>query len=238
MSFVWATVVIVACLVACGAGEEAPRKPDGGEEPASELSKASGELSPVAVLMIQRVKDYESWKREFDDQIGAREKASCSGHSLKRGFADPNMIVVFCPATDAARLQDFLESEGLARSMSRAGVEGAPSFIVMKPASRNLVSGENLHGIIMTYSVSDYEAWRLAYDGLEQSRAYSGIVGQAVGRKLDDPDSVVVYHQARNIADLRAFADSSELRELLERVGALADFKMNLISVLGSESYR
>ncbi|NIV47840.1 MAG: hypothetical protein GWN46_14050, partial [Gammaproteobacteria bacterium] len=131
----------------------------------------------------------------------------------------------------------FLDSEDLADTMMRAGVEGLPSVTVMKLASRNLVSGQMLPGIIMMHSVNDYDAWRVAYDGLEDFRLQSGIVGHAVGRKLDDPNYLVVYHQAQNLADLRAFVDSAELNKLMQSAGALVDLDIHFIRVVGFESY-
>jgi hypothetical protein len=204
---------------------------------AAETSVAT-ELSPTSVLVSYRFSDYDTWKRVFDDLGEAREDASCLGHSLKRGIDDADTVFFFCPATDEKRLRDFLDSEHLAESMSRAGVQGTPTVTVMRPASRNLVSGQKIPGIIMLYSVSDYDTWRLAYDGLEDFRLKSGIVGQAVGRKIDDPNFVVVYHQARNVANLRAFVESAELEKFLERSGARGDLDIHFIRVVGFDSYR
>ena len=228
---------MLAWLTACTPSEStAEAEKTTAEKTIATLQPMTG-LTPVSVLIAHRVNDYETWKRVFDDHVQAREAASCSGHYLKRGIDDTARVYVYCPATDESRLRAFLDSEDLADTMMRAGVEGPPSVTIMKLASRNLVAGQMLPGIIMMHSVQDYDAWRAAYDGLEDFRLQSGIVGHAVGRTLDDPNHVVVYHQAQDVADLRVFVDSAELNKLMQSAGALADLDIHFIQVVGFESY-
>ena len=228
---------MLALCTACTPNESTAEAERSTAEKAVTAREPETGLTPVSVLIAHRVNDYDTWKRVFDDHVEARENASCSGHYLKRGVDDTAMIYVYCPATDEGRLRAFLDSEDLADTMMRAGVEGQPSVTVMRLASRNLVSGQMLPGIIMMHSVNDYGAWRVAYDGLEDFRLQSGIVGHAVGRKLDDPNYLVVYHQAQNLADLRAFVDSAELNTLMQSAGALVDLEIHFIRVVGFESY-
>jgi hypothetical protein len=220
-----AALALLLCLTGC-----APQQSSAEAEPVTGLS-------PVSVLIVHRVADYDGWKLVFDGHAAAREAAGCSGHYLKRGIDDEAMVYVYCPASDEQRLRAFLESEELAEAMARAGVEGPPSINLMKLASRDLVSGRMLPGIIMMHSVDDYETWRADYDALDGFRAQSGIVGHAVARKLDDADDLVVYHQAEQLDDLRAFVASAELRQLMESSGAAADLEVHFIRVVDFASY-
>ena len=95
----------------------------------------SMQIPPVAVLVAHRVADFDTFKKVFDGHQAARKEASCLGHDVNRGVDDPNMVYVYCPATDVDKLRDFVDSPELVQAMKAASVEGPPTITMMTPKS-------------------------------------------------------------------------------------------------------
>lgn len=197
----------------------------------------SVDLPSVAVLVAHRVADYAAWKAAFDDHIDARREAGCLGHHINRGVDDPNMVYVYLPAADPDKLREFLDSPDLASVMRDAGVEGSPAVHVMRPVSAAYIPDKILAGIIVTHPVEDYDAWRAVYDDFDLYRKECGIVGHAVNQELDDPNKVIVYHQAESLNALRAFVDSNELKERMRDGGVAAPPEIRFVEVVDFADY-
>lgn len=197
----------------------------------------SNDLPPVAVLISHRVADYGTWKKAFDEHKSARVNASCLGHHINRGADDPNMVYIYCPATDTDKAKAFMDSPDLAEIMSDAGVEGPPTIKFMTPQLADFIPDQKLPGIIVTHPVEDYDAWRAAYDDFGDVRKQNGIVGHAVNQELGKPNQVIVYHQADDMSTLRAFVDSAELKEAMERAGVVEPPDIQFVEVVDFAEY-
>ena len=197
----------------------------------------SPDIPPVAVLVAHRVADYDAWKKVFDDHLPARKEAGCLGHHINRGADDPNMVYVYCPATDAGKARAFLDSADLVEVMKNAGVEGPPTVHVMRPMSADFIPDKKLAGVIISHAVEDYDTWRKVYDNFDLYRKESGIVGHAVNQEFDDPNRVIVYHQAESLNTLRAFVDSTELKERMREGGVAEPLEIRFIEVADFADY-
>ncbi len=147
------------------------------------------------------------------------------------------MVYVSCLATDSRKLRRFLGGPSLADAMKLAGVEGTPTITLLKPISRDLVQDQMLPGILVMHRIEDYGTWRVAYDEFDEFRRQNGIVGHAVSQVLDDPNHLFVYHQANDVAALRAFADSAELKDTMKRAGVLGEPDIRFIEIVDFEDY-
>ncbi len=58
-----------------------------------------------------------------------------------------------------------------------------------------------------------------------------------MSRSLDFPSRVVVYHQADEVDDLRAFVESDELRDAMRRAGVAGEPDIHYIRVVGFADY-
>jgi hypothetical protein len=194
-------------------------------------------LPPVAILIAHRVADYTLWKKAFDAHQKARQEAGCMGHHINRGADDPNMVYIYCPATDAAKLKGFVGDPNLARVMKDAGVQGSPTITLMTPMSADFIPDRKLPGIIVSHDVRDYDAWRIVYDGLDGYRKQNGIVGHAVNQQLGTPNRVIVYHQAEQPGTLRTFVASTELKEAMQRGGVAGRPDIQFVQVADIGAY-
>ena len=118
--------------------------------------------------------------RELTERhVGTRDDAHCLGDA-----ADPNLVSIYPAATDAAKLNAFLTSTDLASAMRGAGVKGPPHIVAITPVEDLTVKDRPLAGVIVRHEVSDYAAWKRAFDGHADARARAGVIGHAVNRTL------------------------------------------------------
>ena len=178
-------------------------------------------LPPVAILISHRVSEYDAWKKAFDDHASMRKEASCLGHHVNRGADDPNQVVVYLPASDVDKVKAFTGSPDLAEKMKAAGVVGSPTITFMRPMSADFIPDKALAGVMVNHAVEDYEKWRVQYDDSADFQKKSGIIGHAVNQELGKPNQVIVYCQAQSVDTLRAFVDSSELKERMKKAGVV-----------------
>lgn len=79
------------------------------------------------VLIIHAVKDYETWKRVFDDAASIRKSAGEQSYYVLRDERDANRVVHFSKWASIAQAKAFFESPRLVEIRRQAGVE-APEF--------------------------------------------------------------------------------------------------------------
>ena len=101
----------------------------------------------------------------------------------------------------------------------------------------DFIADQKLPGMIVIHAVEDYDTWRAAYDDFDDIRKQHGIVGHAVNQELGKPNQVIVYHQANDMASLRAFLDSTELKEGMERAGVAEPPDIRFVEVSDFAEY-
>ncbi|UCG69834.1 MAG: cyclase [Thermoplasmata archaeon] len=78
------------------------------------------------LLSIQKVEDYEKWKKVYDDEErqADRRKNGSKGGYVYRNPSDPNEVVVLLEWDDADRANKYVDSQKLKQAMGRAGLVG------------------------------------------------------------------------------------------------------------------
>jgi hypothetical protein len=69
------------------------------------------------------------------------------------------------------------------------------------------------------HEVTDYAAWRKAYDAFDPTRRKLGVSGQAVYQSVDNPNDVTVTHDFKTADKAKAFASSPDLKTAMEKAG-------------------
>ena len=90
----------------------------------------------ITVLVRHKVKDYPSWKAQFDAHAAARKAAGSQGGQVLRSAADPNELVLLLSWSDVESARRFGESPGLREAMERAGVVDRPDIYLLETADR------------------------------------------------------------------------------------------------------
>lgn len=177
------------------------------------------QLPESAVVVIHQVVDGAKWKARFDATEKDRREAGILGHHLNRGADEPNLLSIYLPVVDITKAKAFGASPNLQRVMAEAGVVGTPQFIWMKPVLEDIISDRELPAMIVSHTVADFNKWFAGYKAADAIRKQGGIIGHAVNQALDDPNTVIVYHQAESHEAFRAFMETPELKTTMERLG-------------------
>ena len=69
------------------------------------------------------------------------------------------------------------------------------------------------------HEVTDYAAWRKAFDAFAPAQKKLGVVASSVYQSADDANDVTVVHDFRSVEQAKAFAASPELRAAMEKAG-------------------
>ena len=84
--------------------------------------------STTRVMINQKVKDWDTWKKAFDGHKQARMDAGLTDRAVSRGVGDPNMVSVVLAVSDMKKAEDFMKSKDLKDKMTEGGVVGAPDI--------------------------------------------------------------------------------------------------------------
>ncbi len=66
-------------------------------------------------------------------------------------------------------------------------------------------------------------------DEHDAARKQAGIIGYAVNRRADKPNTVVVYLQAESLDQLKAFASSPDLKAAMQKAGVVGAPQINFV---------
>jgi quinol monooxygenase YgiN len=83
----------------------------------------------MATLFVKHhVKDYDNWKRIYDDFATTRKENGVTGASVYRDPSDSNTLIVTHRFSSMGQAQAFADSEDLKSAMANAGVAGPPTI--------------------------------------------------------------------------------------------------------------
>ncbi|MBI3790765.1 MAG: antibiotic biosynthesis monooxygenase [Gemmatimonadetes bacterium] len=174
---------------------------------------------PAAVIIRHTCADFDRWKAAFDADEPNRKAAGMLGHHINRGADNPNDLSVYIAASDLAKAQAFANSPQLKETMQKAGIVSAPVVTWMTPVSEQIVWDRQVPGVLITHTVADFAKWQVGYAQAEGVRKAGGIIGHAVNRAVDNPNLVIVYHQAESQDALKAFTSHPELKAAMLAAG-------------------
>ncbi len=86
-------------------------------------------IDQVARVMVKhKVKDWDAWKKEFDDHKQARIDAGLIDRGVAYTQGDNHKVSLVFAINDMAKAKAFAASKDLKDKMQKAGVDGPPSF--------------------------------------------------------------------------------------------------------------
>lgn len=80
------------------------------------------------VIIFHKVKDYDAWKKSFDDHKDARKANGLTDRAVGYGFDDKTNVAVVLCINDMKKARDFSKSPELKAKMDSAGVIGKPDM--------------------------------------------------------------------------------------------------------------
>jgi len=82
----------------------------------------------IRVMVKHKVKDWDAWKKEFDDHKQARVDAGLVDRGIGHTAGDNHTVSLVFAVTDMAKAKAFIASKDLKDKMAKAGVDGPPTF--------------------------------------------------------------------------------------------------------------
>ncbi len=176
------------------------------------------EAAGVRMFVRHEVTDYAKWRKEYDGFRATQRQMGVTAQALYQSTDDPNDVTVVHDFKSEQKAKAFAASDKLKAAMEGAGVKGAPTiwYTVMTSGA----SGKASHvRMFVHHEVTDYAAWRKAYDAFQATAAKMGVLAQAVYQATDNPNDVTAYHDFASQAAAKAFAASAELKTAMQSAG-------------------
>jgi hypothetical protein len=79
------------------------------------------------VMLKHKVKDFDAWKKVYDEDKKNRMDAGLTDRSVSTTVGDNHMVSLVFAFSDMAKLKAFMSSKELAEKMKAGGVEGPPT---------------------------------------------------------------------------------------------------------------
>ena len=93
----------------------------------------------IHAIVRHNVKDFDAWKKVFDEDGVNRKIASSKGGQVFRSLDDPNNVFILIEYDDLDKAKKFFNSDGLKEAMKKAGVVGKPDIYLMDEGIRTKV---------------------------------------------------------------------------------------------------
>ncbi len=200
--------------------------------PAANVAAAPAPQMPqLAALVIHQVKDFDAWKKVFDEDQPARKEAGVVGEGVMRGADNDKLVAIYMPASDQAKLKAFLESKDLKDKMKAAGVKGKPTVYVFHTEGGKMAPPDKtgLFGAIIQTKVKDFAAFKTAIEGEDQARANAGILGYGLGQSPDKPTEGYLYLQGEDLTKLKTYLGSKETKKAWKEAGVQGTPKTTIV---------
>ena len=75
--------------------------------------------------------------------------------------------------------------------------------------------------LLIRHKVRDFSEWKQGYDAHLPKRTEAGLTEKQLLRGADDANEVVMMFEANDLSRAKTFAESADLREVMQKVGVL-----------------
>lgn len=75
--------------------------------------------------------------------------------------------------------------------------------------------------MLVRHKVRDFAEWKRGYDAHAPKRVEAGLTDKYVLRGASDPNEVIVLFEARDLDGAKAFAESTDLKETMQKAGVV-----------------
>ena len=225
------TIIVFAmlALAACNNGSEKTTATDTSKTTAADTTKAAAaepakaaEFKPFDVVEITHaVKDYTSWRKGFDADSPARKASGLEFIVIGRGETKPNNLMIVLNAADVQKAKDFAASPRLKDIKKKNGVVSKPAVSYFHVIRFNPDSKEK-QWVVVTHKVKDFDAWLKVFDAEgTATRATQGVVDVAMSRGVDDPNTVQLVFDIKDMAKAKAEMGSEAKKKLMMSAGVI-----------------
>ncbi|WP_051119604.1 hypothetical protein [Gillisia sp. CAL575] len=186
----------------------------------NDLKQKSSLQYKTKSLTYHKVKDYELWKKAFDEFFAKRVRNGELSYEVGVLEDNPNTVYVFNTWKSEEHYKKFAQDEELKEKMIEAGVIEAPKSLLLNKLEGTTQLENKITGIIY-HEVEDYLQWKHVFDEFERTRKEFREVSYEVGTINGDRKWIYVMNQWNNIEDYKAFVNDDKLKEAMANAGVI-----------------
>ena len=75
--------------------------------------------------------------------------------------------------------------------------------------------------VLIRHKVTDFAKWKPAYDAHLTTRKEAGLKEKSLLRSIDNPNEVVLLFEAEDLKKAKAFSESANLSEVMQKAGVI-----------------
>ena len=172
----------------------------------------------VRLFVRHEVTDYATWRKSYNAFGAVQRQYGVISQSVYQSVDDPNDITVVHDFKSELDAKAFVTSDKLKTAMQSSGVKGAPTvwYTTVTPGT----SGRTNHvKLFVRHDVTDYAAWRKAYEAFQPTTRKMGVTAQAVYQATDNPNDVTVTHDFASVEKAKALLTSAKLKAAMQDSG-------------------
>jgi len=173
------------------------------------------------VVLIQHpVKDFDMWRPLYLGHDSVRMAYGLHQSTLGRGVEDPNTVFIALRSDDVARAKEFAAMPDLKTVMDSAGVTGPPMIHYVHVIRFDSTTIGMKDRVNVMAKVKDFDTFLKVFDGEgRKTRMEHGLVDRALGRGVDDPNTVYIGFAVTDAEKAKARFTSEELKKLMSESG-------------------
>ncbi|MBS1744157.1 MAG: hypothetical protein JST81_14085 [Bacteroidetes bacterium] len=165
------------------------------------------------------VKDYDKWRPVFDNDSTARNASGLEKIVVARNMDNPNKLYIALKANDVAKAKEFANAARLKEVMEKGGVNSKPDVSFLHVIRFNPDAKEP-KWVVITHKVKDFDAWVKVFDAEgKAARADQGLFDAVMARGVDDPNTVMLVFDIKDMDKARKSIMSDEKKKLMESAG-------------------
>jgi len=182
-------------------------------------------FEPFKVMAVTHVvKDFDKWKKGFDEDEMNRSASGLTLRALARGIDNPNNVFIFLNVSDLQKAKDFGASPKLKDVMQKLGVMGKPEIIYVDVVRFEESPTEYKDRIRISHKVKDFDTWLKAYDAEgTETRSSNGLIDRAIARNIEDPNIIYVTFAVSDMAKAKARLKDPALKKIMSDAGVISE---------------
>ena len=182
-------------------------------------------FEPFKIMAVTHiVKDFDTWKKSFDEHESMRTANGISLRALGRDMENPNKVLIFLNIDDVQKAKDFSSSPNLKEAMQKGGVTSKPETVFVDVVRFEESPSEFKDRLRIGHKVKDFDTWLKAYDneGID-TRLANGLVDRALSRNIEEPNMVYVTFAVSDMAKAKARLKDPALKKIMTDAGVISE---------------
>ena len=181
-------------------------------------------FEPFKVMAVTHiVKDFDVWKKSFDEHESMRNANGITLRSLGRDMKNPNKVLVFLKIDDLQKAKDFSVSSNLKEAMQKGGVISKPEVVYVDVIRFEESPAEFKDRLRVGHKVKDFDAWLKVYDTEgKKTRLANGLIDRSLSRNIDDPNMIYITFAVSDMAKAKARLDDPALKKIMTDGGVIS----------------